>query len=160
MSTHFVSPHCLMKKKKETVADTLLHFLYPLSLSSKRHPKSIFPPNFLTQSGIVSRGCLQKGNRRGHDVYTFRIPSLSDDKKGNRCRYRSDAIPLGELHHACCLMCVCRDTYGEARVMRFSEGNCITLVVWGLLSEVYMSRHRYRTEVMQFHWGSCITLVV
>ena len=21
----------------------------------------------------------------------------------------SDAIPLGELHHACCLMCVCQD---------------------------------------------------
>ena len=81
--------------KREIDADTLLQFLYPFSVF-KKTSEIIWPAQLrdTITTGIVSRGCLQKGSRRGYDVYTCRIPSLPN-KKGEplRIHFYSFCIP-------------------------------------------------------------------
>ena len=79
MSTHFAFPHCLMKKGNRCGYTSTLSVL---SLGFQKTSEVLFPAQLrdTITAGFVSRGCLQKRNRRGYEFYTCRIPALSDEK--------------------------------------------------------------------------------
>ena len=93
MSRHFVSPRCLLEKGNRCGYTSTVS----VSLLCLQKTSEIIWPAQLRDTittGIVSRGCLQKGSRRGYDVYTCRIPSLPN-KKGEplRIHFYSFCIP-------------------------------------------------------------------
>ena len=90
-----MSYSCTVWWKRENIVDYFLHFVYTLSVLIKSSKVDVPAQLRDTISAeIVSRVCLQKGNRRGCDVFTFRIPPLSDETgESMRIHFYNFCIP-------------------------------------------------------------------
>ena len=119
ISTFFVSQNRL--ERKETVAHTLLHFLYPLSVCtniSERH----FPTQLCDTipAGIVSRGRLEKETEEDtNSTHVVFLHCLM--KKGKHCG----------LTFTFCVYTLCLDKVIQSRCPRSASchnfrGNCVT----------------------------------
>ena len=88
---------------------------------------------------IVSRGGLQKGNRRGYDVYTFRIPSQCHEK----------GEPLRIHFYSFCIPSRLKDKYE----MVFFRPNFVTQLPRDLChTRLSSKKHQKRIRVLQLSY--------